>query len=121
VGGRLALAARGIAYGQSIEYSGPVFKSMEVTGGKARLRFEHLGGGLVAKGGEPLKGFAIAGADKRFFRGEATIEGDAVVVWSSEVAQPVAVRYAWANNPICNLYNQAGLPASPFRTDVDAP
>ena len=120
VGGRLALAARGIAYGQSIEYSGPVFKSMEVTGGKARLRFEHVGGGLVAKGGEPLKGFAIAGADERFVRGEATIEGDAVVVWSSEVAQPVAVRYAWANNPICNLYNQAGLPASPFRTDVDA-
>ena len=120
VGGRLALAARGIAYGQPIEYSGPVFKSLEVTGGKARLRFEHVGGGLVAKGGEPLKGFAIAGADKRFVRGEAAIEGDAVVVWSSEVAQPVAVRYAWANNPICNLYNRAGLPASPFRTDGDA-
>ena len=120
VGARLALAARGIAYGQSIEYSGPVFKSMEVAGGKARLRFEHLGGGLVAKGGGPLKGFAIAGADKRFVFAEATIDGDTVVVSSPQVSHPVAVRYGWANNPVCNLYNQAGLPASPFRTDIDA-
>ena len=119
VGARLALAARGIAYGQSIEYSGPVFKSMEVADGKARLRFEHLGGGLVAKGGGPLKGFAIAGADKRFVFAEAKIDGDAVVVSSPEVSQPVAVRYGWANNPVCNFYNQAGLPASPFRTDID--
>lgn len=121
VGARLALAARGIAYGQPIEYSGPVFKSMEVAGGKARLRFEHLGGGLIAKGGGPLKGFAVAGADKRFVFAEATIDGETVVVSSPEVAQPVAVRYGWANNPVVNLYNQAGLPASPFRTDVESP
>ena len=120
VGARLALAARGIAHGQSIEYSGPVFKSMDVADGKARLRFEHLGGGLVAKGGGPLKGFAIAGADKRFVFAEAKIDGDAVVVSSPEVSQPVAVRYGWANNPVCNFCNQAGLPASPFRTDIDA-
>jgi sialate O-acetylesterase len=121
VGARLALAARGIAYGQSIEYSGPEFKSMEVTGGKARLHFEHVGGGLVARGGEPLKGFAIAGADKRFVFADAKIDGDTVVVSSPDVAEPVAVRYGWANNPVCNLYNKAGLPASPFRTDVEGP
>jgi len=119
VGARLALAARGIAYGESIEYSGPEFKSMEVAGGKARLRFIHVGGGLVAKGGEPLKGFAIAGADKRFLFADAKIDGDTVVVSSPDVAEPVAVRYGWANNPVCNLYNKAGLPASPFRTDVE--
>lgn len=119
VGARLALAARGIAYGQSIEYSGPVFKSMEVAEGQARLRFEHIGGGLVAKGSGPLKGFAIAGADKRFVFAEAKIDGDTVVVSSPQVPQPVAVRYGWANNPVCNFYNQAGLPASPFRTDID--
>jgi sialate O-acetylesterase len=119
VGARLALAARGIGYGQPIEYSGPVFKSMEVAGGKARLRFEHTGCGLVARGGGPLKGFAIAGPDKRFVFADAKIDGDTVIVSSPDVAQPVAVRYGWANNPICNLGNKAGLPASPFRTDVD--
>ena len=119
VGGRLALAARGIAYGQEVEYSGPEFKSMEVVDGKARLRFTHVGGGLGAHGGGPLKGFAVAGADKRFVFADATIDGDTVIVSSPEVAQPVAVRYGWANNPVCNFYNQAGLPASPFRTDVE--
>ncbi len=119
VGARLALAARGIAYGQSIEYSGPVFTSMEVADGKALLRFEHVGGGLVALGEKPLKGFAIAGADNRFVFAEARIAGDTVIVSSPEVVQPVAVRYGWANNPDCNLGNKAGLPASPFRTDVE--
>lgn len=119
VGARLALAARGIAYDQPVEYSGPEFKSIAVSGGTARLRFEHLGGGLVARGGEPLKGFAIAGADKRFVFADARIDGDMVVVSSPAVREPVAVRYGWANNPVCNLYNKAGLPASPFRTDVE--
>jgi sialate O-acetylesterase len=67
---------------------------------------------------EPLKGFAIAGADKKFVWAEAKIEGDTVVVRSGKVAEPVAVRYGWADNPVCNLYNKAGLPASPFRTDA---
>lgn len=72
--------------------------------------------GLVAKGGE-LKGFAIAGKDGKFVWADATIDGDTVVVSSPEVPKPIAVRYAWSNNPVCNLYNEAGLPAGPFRTD----
>ena len=76
---------------------------MEVVDGKAHLRFAHAGGGLVARGGEPLNGFAIAGADKRFVFAEAKIDGNTVVVSSPEVAQPVAVRYGWANNPVCNF------------------
>ena len=81
------------------------------------VEFRHLGGGLVAKG-QKLKGFAIAGADKKFVFADAKIVGDTVVVQSPEVSEPVAVRYAWASNPDCNLFNQAGLPASPFRTDA---
>jgi sialate O-acetylesterase len=76
-----------------------------------------VGGGLQAKDGAALKGFAIAGADKKFVWADAQIAGDTVVVSSPQVANPVAVRYAWADNPVCNLYNQAGLPACPFRTD----
>ena len=116
VGRRLALAARAVAYGEDVTYSGPMYKSMKVDGGKVRLTFDHTGGGLVAKGG-PLKGFAVAGKDKKWHWAEATIDGETVVVSSGEVTEPVAVRYAWANNPECNLYNKAGLPASPFRTD----
>ena len=77
----------------------------------------HVGGGLVAKGGGPLKGFAVAGEDKKWHWAEAAIDGETVVVSSAEVKKPVAVRYAWANNPDCNLYNKEDLPASPFRTD----
>jgi sialate O-acetylesterase len=117
VGRRLALAARAIAYGEPIEYSGPSYRSMEVKDHAVRLQFDHLGGGLVARGGGPLKGFAVAGDDGRFVWADAAIEGDAVVVSSSKVDKPVAVRYAWADNPDCNLYNKAGLPAPPFRTD----
>jgi sialate O-acetylesterase len=90
---------------------------MRVEGNKIILHFEHVGGGLVADGGELLKGFAITGADRKFVWAAAKIDGDAVVVSSGQVSKPVAVRYAWANNPVCNLYNKAGLPASPFRTD----
>ena len=116
VGRRLALAALGVAYGQDIVASGPEFKSLKVVGGEIHLEFQHLGGGLVAHGDE-LKGFAIAGADKRFVWATARIDGDTIVVSAPEVAKPVAVRYAWGDNPDCNLFNQAGLPASPFRTD----
>ena len=116
VGARLALAARVLAYGERREYSGPVFDSMTVRGGRAMLRFGHLGGGLVAKGG-PLKGFAIAGPDKVFHPARAEIRGQTVVVTSDAAPQPVAVRYGWANVPEGNLFNKAGLPASPFRTD----
>jgi sialate O-acetylesterase len=118
VGARLALAARALAYGERIEYSGPVFDSMRTDGKNAILRFTHLGGGLVAKDGE-LKGFTVAGEDKVFHPAEARIFGDTVFVRSAEVPRPVAVRYGWANVPDVNLFNRAGLPASPFRTDVD--
>ena len=117
VGARLALAARAIAYGEKITYSGPVYDSMKVDGSRAVLSFKHVGGGLVAKGGD-LKGFTIAGADGQFASGTAVIEGDSVAVKSASVAKPVAVRYGWANTPDVNLFNKEGLPASPFRTDI---
>ena len=118
VGGRLALAARALTYGEKIEYSGPVFKKLKVSGDKAVLTFDHLGGGLVAKDGE-LKGFTLAGADKKFVAANAVIEGDTVVVTSAEVKTPVAVRFGWSNVPDLNLFNKAGLPATPFRTDPE--
>ena len=117
VGKRLALWALAKTHGKAIAYSGPLYKSMRVRGDKIILRFDHVNGGLVAGGGEPLRGFAIAGEDRKFIWADAEIDGDTVVVRSDKVSKPVAVRYAWANNPVCNLYNGAGLPASPFRTD----
>ncbi|MCE0499383.1 MAG: sialate O-acetylesterase [Methylacidiphilales bacterium] len=117
VGHRLALIALAQTYGQKIEFSGPVIDSMAVEGNTIRLKFTHIGGGLVAKGG-PLQQFVIAGADQKFVWADATIDGDTVLVSSKDVAAPVAVRYAWADNPAgCNLYNKEDLPASPFRTD----
>ena len=116
VGARLALAARALAYGEAIEYSGPVFDGMTIQGRKASLRFTHLGAGLKAKGG-PLKGFTMAGPDKVFHPAKAEIRAQTVVVTSKDVPQPVAVRYGWASVPEGNLFNKAGLPASPFRTD----
>jgi sialate O-acetylesterase len=116
VGGRLALAARAIAYGDKLEYSGPVFSSLKVKGNRAVLSFKHTGSGLVAMNGE-LKGFAIAGADGNFTPATAKIEGKNVIVESPSVASPTAVRYGWAATPDVNLFNQEGLPATPFRTD----
>jgi sialate O-acetylesterase len=118
VGARLALAARALAYGEKIEYSGPLFASMKVEGNKAIVSFTHVGGGLVAKDGE-LRGFTIAGADMKFIPAKAEIKGNSVVVWSEQVASPTAVRYGWADVPDVNLFNKEGLPASPFRTDVE--
>ena len=118
VGKRLALWALANSYGKEVVYSGPIYESMEKKDNKIVLSFDHVGGGLVAKGGEPLKGFATAGADRKFVWAEAKIEGDQIVVSSEKVTDPVAVRYAWADNPVCNLYNKADLPASPFRTDT---
>ena len=118
VGARLALAARAIAYGEAVEYSGPVFSTMSVEGNEAILRFSHLGGGLLAENGA-LKGFTVAGADKIFHPAKAEIRGGTVAVSAEGVTQPGAVRYGWANVPEGNLFNRAGLPASPFRTDGD--
>jgi sialate O-acetylesterase len=90
---------------------------MKKDGDKIIVKFKNVGGGLIAKGG-PLKQFAIAGKDKKFKWAKAEIKGDSVLVWNDEIKEPVAVRYAWANNPEgCNLYNKEGLPANPFRTD----
>jgi sialate O-acetylesterase len=118
VGHRLALAARALAYGEKIEYSGPLFSSLEIKDDRATLSLTHVGGGLVAKDGE-LKGFTIAGADKHFVTAKTRIEGSTIVVWGEGITEPVAVRYGWDFVPDGNLFNQAGLPASPFRTDVD--
>lgn len=117
VGKRLAAWALGTTYGKDVVISGPLYDSMTIEGNRIRLRFKHVDGGLVAKGGRRLKGFAIAGEDRKFYWAHAKIDGDTVVVRSFRVPKPVAVRYAWADNPECNLYNAAGLPASPFRTD----
>lgn len=131
VGTRLARAALHVAYQQTIAYSGPVYKGLKIEGDKARISFEHVGSGLIiaappnAKEDEPanvpaseLKGFLIAGADRKFVQAQARIEGNEVVAVSEQVPQPVAVRYAWRSDPFeANLYNKELLPAASFRTD----
>ncbi len=117
VGERLALAARGVAYGEKIEFSGPVFKNLKVKKNEAILTFDHVGSGLEAKDGE-LKGFAIAGADKKFVWAKAEIQpNNTIVLTAPGVDKPVAVRFGWADYPVVNLWNKDGLPATPFRTD----
>ena len=116
VGHRLALAAKKIAYGQKLVYSGPLYKSYEIKGSDVEIAFDHVGKGLQVKG-DKLTGFQIAGKDKKFYWANAQIVGGEVFVSSDNVKVPVAVRYGWAINPECNLYNKNGLPASPFRTD----
>lgn len=114
---RLAQIALARNYGRKVAYSGPVYETMKIEGNTIRLKFSHASGGLVAKGG-PLKHFAIAGADLKFVWANAQIDGETVVVSSPAVSAPVVVRYAWSDHPEgCNLYNSAGLPAVPFRTD----
>lgn len=127
---RLVLAARHVAYGENIVFCGPLYQSMKVEGNKIRLSFTQCGSGLVL-GTSPytpagqsippqtkLNGFGIAGADRKFVWADAVIDGNSVVVSSDQVANPVAVRYDWAESPIGNLYNKENLPASPFRTDA---
>ncbi len=116
VGRRLGLWARAQVYGEKIPFSGPLLARHKISGNEITLSFKHTDGGLKAKDGE-LQGFVIAGADKKWHWAKARIEGEQVIVSSPDVKSPVAVRYAWADNPKCNLYNGAGLPASPFRTD----
>ncbi|HEY3332663.1 MAG TPA: sialate O-acetylesterase [Capsulimonadaceae bacterium] len=116
VGRRLMLIALARHYGKPVVCSGPTFKSSQAAAHSIRIRLEHVDGGLAVHG-EKLTGFAIAGDDKHFVWADATVDGDSVIVSSPSVAKPVAVRYAWANNPTCNLFNGAGLPAVPFRTD----
>jgi sialate O-acetylesterase len=139
VGERLALIALAKDYGKAVPFSGPVYDSMKIESGKAILSFLHTEGGLLAKPlpetcivkslknetaplvrnspSSQLEGFAICGEDRQWVWADAKIDGNNVIVWSDKVPSPVAVRYAWADNPTCNLTNGAGLPASPFRTD----
>lgn len=139
VGERLALISLARDYGRAIPFSGPVYDAMKIESGKVILTFSHADGGLVARplpatyivkslsqetaplvrnrSDSQLEGFAICGGDKKWAWADAKIEGNKVLVWSDQVPAPVAVRYAWADDPICNLDNGAGLPASPFRTD----
>lgn len=118
VGRRLALWAFAKVYGLTVDsFSGPLPAGYTVKGGEVACTFTHADGGLVAQGGE-LQGFVIAGADQKWAPAQAKIVGDTVVVSSPEVKAPVAVRYAWSSDPVCNLFNGAGLSASPFRTDT---
>ena len=117
VGRRLALNALANTYGKRVEYSGPVARAMVLEGQVVRIRFAHAGKGLKSSDGGPLTGFAVCGADRKFVWADARIKGDCVLVSSPAIKNPVAVRYAWASNPVCNLVNKSGLPASPFRTD----
>jgi sialate O-acetylesterase len=124
-GERLARLALAKTYGKDMVASGPMFDSMKVEADKVRVTFSGTDGGLVAKPVEhtvtrpasPVQGFAICGADRKWVWAQAVIKGNSVEVWSPDVPLPVAARYAWADNPVCNLFNGAGLPASPFRTD----
>lgn len=116
VGDRLALAARGIAYKEKITYSGPVYKSMKVRKGQVTLTFDHIGSGLMVKG-DKLTGFSIAGEDQKFVWADAVIDGKNVIVSHPSIEKPEAVRFGWADFPIVNLFNEEGLPATPFRTD----
>jgi sialate O-acetylesterase len=121
VGERLALAARKLAYGnEKIVYSGPLYKSSVKEGDSIKIEFDNIGSGLTIKGGGDLNYFSIAGADREFVWAEARIQNNHVVVWSSELKNPVYVRYAWADNPEgANLYNIEGLPASPFEAELN--
>jgi sialate O-acetylesterase len=121
IGERLALAARKLAYGnEKIVYSGPIYKSSAKEADSIKIEFDHIGSGLIIRGGGELNYFAIAGEDKKFVWAEARIRDNHVVVWSNEIKKPVCVRYAWADNPEgADLYNAEGLPASPFETCPD--
>ena len=117
LGDRLTKIALANAYGQKIEFSGPVYQSMKVEGSTIRVKFSHAAG-LTAKDG-PLTWFQVAGADQKFVDADAKIDGDSIVVSSAKIPAPIAVRYAWDNYPnTANLYNAAGLQAAPFRTDT---
>jgi sialate O-acetylesterase len=131
VGKRLALAARHVAYGEDLVYSGPIFKGVKKDANALRVSFDDLGSGLVigqspwVGPGAPvlptdhLVGFEVAGADGKWKPADAKIDGDDVVVSSADVPAPVAVRYDWAAYPEGNLYNKEGLPASPFHGTVE--
>jgi sialate O-acetylesterase len=118
VGKRLGLAAQAIAYGEKIEYSGPMFRELTRESNALRIYFDHTGSGLQSRGGDKLIGFEIAGKTGDFLPAEARIDGLTVMVSCDQVADPVRVRYAWADDPKATLENREGLQASPFRADL---
>ncbi|MBS1705024.1 MAG: sialate O-acetylesterase [Armatimonadetes bacterium] len=115
---RLADAAMQVVYYTTARGQSPFFDTYKIEGSKIRVLFRNTVGSLTTVDGEPPKGFAIAGADGKFIWAQAKIDGESVVIWHEKVPQPKYVRYAWADNPLCNLVNRVGLPASPFRTDT---
>jgi len=117
VGERLALCALANYYGRDVVSSGPTFDRLEKLPGALRLHFKHTNSGLVVKG-DKLGEFSVAGDDRKWFWADARIEGDTVIVSSTDVPQPKAARYAWQSNPEATLFNGTGLPAIPFRTDA---
>lgn len=117
VGHRLALGARALSYGEKVEYSGPMFRFAVLDGNGIRVWLDHAEG-LTAKGGD-VTGVEVAGKDGKFYPAKAVIEGETIVASSPDVPRPVDVRYGWANSPQCNLFNGAGLPASPFTSVKD--
>jgi sialate O-acetylesterase len=118
VGKRLARWALARDYGVNVPYHSPQYKSMEQQDGKITLTFDHAAGGFRLFDVNEPRGFAIAGADKKFVWANAKIVApDKIEVWSDQVKEPIAVRYAWADNPVCNVYGADGLPLTPFRTD----
>jgi sialate O-acetylesterase len=117
VGHRLALLALNKTYAENVVSSGPTFRKMKIVGNHAVLKFDHADGGLVGKDGQPLTWFTIAGADGKFIPADAKIIGDTVEVSAAGIEKPVAIRFAWDETAQPNFFNQAGLPAEPFRTD----
>lgn len=117
VGERLAYNALALTYGYDIPYSGPIYQSHKIENDKIIVTFEHAGAELKTSDGQPLTGFALAGEDKKFLWAHAEIKGNTIIVSHPKIKKPVALRYAWASNPQCNLTNDSTLPASPFRTD----
>jgi sialate O-acetylesterase len=118
VGNRLARWALARDYGLNVACQSPTYREMKKQGSKITVRFDHAGGGLKTADVDELRGFAIAGNDRKFIWAKAKMVGrDAIEVWSDQVAEPAAVRYAWADNPVCNIYSNEGLPLTPFRTD----
>jgi sialate O-acetylesterase len=120
VGNRLGMAAMKVAYGQETVASGPTFHQMQVKGERAVIDYDNMGSGLTTRDRYGyIRGFQVAGEDHKFYWAQGFIEGNRVIVTCPQVAKPVAVRYAWDNNPgALDLYNQEGLPALPFRTDT---
>ncbi len=119
IGDRLALAARNLVYDEELVYSGPLIANASVSAERVTLEFDHVGSGLISNDGAPLRWFALAGEDGEFHWAEAKISGDKIELSSSEVSDPLYVRYAWADNPRdVNFYNKEGLPAAPFQFEI---